>query len=388
MKLLYVIPSLEPAAGGTAEMVKIIGKSQQDLGHQVEVLSLDVPGSPWLIQSPIKVHALGKGLLFYGYNPKMREWLLAHASEYDAIIINGLWQYTSFGTWSALRKKRLSYFVFTHGMLDPWFKETYPLKHLKKWLYWPWTDYRVLRDARAVFFTSEQERLLARRSFWLYRCVEKVVSLGTLPPPGDRVLQRELFFQQFPNLKAKRIILFLGRVHEKKGCDLLIQAFASLLSEPACANREEIHLVIAGPCASAAYLEELQQLAARTCPASSVTWTGLLSGDVKWGALHAAEIFALPSHNENFGISVSESISCGVPVLISNKVNIFEEIERDGAGLVENDDLEGARRLLSRWFSMPAEKQQAMKEASERCFLSRFEAHGAARRVIDMIAAS
>ena len=63
-----------------------------------------------------------------------------------------------------------AYFVFTHGMLDPWFKRTYPLKHLKKWLYWPWAEYRVLRDAQAVLFTCEEERILARQSFWLYKC--------------------------------------------------------------------------------------------------------------------------------------------------------------------------------------------------------------------------
>ena len=364
-------------------MVKIIGKCQQELGHEVEVLSLDEPGAPWIVSSPLAVHALGRGRLKYGYNPALRAWLLERAAGFGAIIVHGLWQYTSFGTWSALRKKGLPYHVFTHGMLDPWFKQAYPLKHWKKWLYWPWTDYRVLRDAKAVFFTSEQERLLARRSFWLYRCVEKVVPLGTMPPPGDADLQKELFFGEFPALAGKRLVLFLGRIHEKKGCDLLIRAFAGVQ-----AGHGDTHLVLAGPCADAAYLEELRQLAARECPTPSVTWTGLLTGDVKWGALRAAEVFALPSHNENFGMSVSEAISCGLPVLISNKVNIFEEIRGDGAGLVDNDDLEGTRRLLARWFSMTAAERQAMGEAARRCFLARFEAHGAARRITELVAAA
>jgi len=371
VRLLHVIPSLAPEAGGTAEMVKIIGKAQREMGHAVEVLSLDEePG-----ESHLKVHAMGKGRLKYGYNPKLREWLRAHASEYDAIIVHGIWQYTSFATWSALREKRLPYYVFTHGMLDPWFKEAYPLKHLKKWLYWPWTDYRVLRDAKAVFFTSEQERLLARRSFWLYRCVEKVVSLGTMPPPGDAERQKTLFLREFPALAGKRIVLFLGRIHEKKGCDLLIRAFAGV--------PEDARLVIAGPCAAPVYLQELQRLAARE--GVSFTWTGLLSGDRKWGALRAADVFALPSHHENFGMSVSEAISCGLPALISSKVNIFEEIRDDGAGLVENDDLEGTRRLLTRWFAMSAAEQDAMRLGARQCFLSRFDARVAARRITELV---
>src|SRR5213076_1488953 len=112
------------------------------------------------------------------------------------------------------------------GMLDPWFKRTYPLKHLKKWIYWPWADYRVLRDARAVLFTTEEERLLARQSFWLYRCREAVVDYGTAGPTGDAARQRESFRSAFPMLRDTRNLLFLSRLHPKQGCDTLLAAFA------------------------------------------------------------------------------------------------------------------------------------------------------------------
>ena len=75
----------------------------------------------------------------------------------------------------------------------------------------------------------------------------------------------------------------------------------------------------------------------------------MLQGDAKWGAFYAAEVFALPSHQENFGVAVAEALACGTPVLISNKVNIWQEIAEDGVGLVEEDDLEGTTRLLERW---------------------------------------
>ena len=127
-------------------------------------------------------------------------------------------------------------------MLDPWFKQAYPLKHLKKWLYWPWAEYRVLRDARAVIFTTEEERTRARESFWLYRAHERIVPFGTTVPQIDAEATREAFLQTVPSLRGKRIVLFLGRVHAKKGCDLLIDAFARVAGrDPA------LHLVIAGP---------------------------------------------------------------------------------------------------------------------------------------------
>ena len=85
------------------------------------------------------------------------------------MIVNGIWQYNSFGAWRVTPHSSTPYVVVTHGMLDPWFKRAFPFKHLKKWLFWPWADYRVLRDAAAVLFTSEEERRLATQSFWLYR---------------------------------------------------------------------------------------------------------------------------------------------------------------------------------------------------------------------------
>src|SRR5262249_6303466 len=134
----------------------------------------------------------------------------AHAAAFDAVVVNGLWQYHGFGTRLALRRLDMPYHVFTHGMLDPWFKRAYPLKHLKKWLYWPWAEYRVLRDAAGVLFTSEEERLLARQSFWLYHAKEHVVAYGTSAPPQNGDALREAFLATHPQLRGKRIVLFLS----------------------------------------------------------------------------------------------------------------------------------------------------------------------------------
>src|ERR1700712_3850066 len=158
MKLLHILSSVNPDGGGPTEGVRQRGLRLTEMGHTVEVVSLDDPAEAWVREFPLDVHALGPPQGRYRYTDKLVAWLTAHAREYDAVVINGLWQYNSFGAWRALHRMRVPYFVFTHGMLDPWFKTTYPLKHFKKWLYWPWAVYRVLRDARAVLFTSEEER--------------------------------------------------------------------------------------------------------------------------------------------------------------------------------------------------------------------------------------
>jgi glycosyltransferase involved in cell wall biosynthesis len=378
MKILRSTHTVNPALGGPIESIKQSSTALLRRGHSVEIISLDAPEDPWVRDAPVPVHALGPGLGGYGYAPRFSSWIKERRADYDAVIVHGVWQYSSFGVWRALAGTTTPYFIFPHGMLDPWFKRTYPLKHLKKLLYWPWGEYRVLRDAAAVLFTSEEERRLARESFALYRSKEVVVNYGTAAP-ADLENARHAFFEAFPNLRGQRFFLFLGRLHEKKGCDLLIEAFAEIRN-----SSERIHLMIAGPSPDDDYRRHLQQMAAASD--GMISFPGMLTGDLKWGAFSAAEAFVLPSHQENFGIAVVEALACGTPVLISNKVNIWREIEADAAGYVENDDLAGTKALLNRWLATPAEMRFAMKQNATNCFASRFEIERATDSLLAVIA--
>jgi glycosyltransferase involved in cell wall biosynthesis len=366
MKILHLLSTIDPRAGGPTEGVRQSGIDMTALGHEVEVVSLDDPAAPYLAAFPLKVHALGPSRGNYGLTPKLVPWLKQHAARFDAVIINGLWQYHSYGAWKALREIDVPYYVFPHGMLDPWFKRTYPLKHLKKSLYWPWAEYRVLRDARRVLFTAEEERVLARQSFRLYRANEEVVAFGTTPPPAFSPSVRDAFLATYPELAAKRLILFLGRIHEKKGCDLLIEAFAQVRDIDPSA-----HLVMAGP-DGGEWTPVLQALARELGVADRITWTGMLLGDLKWGAFHAADAFVLPSHQENFGIAVAEALGCGLPALISDKVNIWREVEGDGAGIVGSDTVAGTVASLKRWLELEPSVAAAMRVQAVQTFKRRF----------------
>ena len=380
MKILRSIHSVNPARGGPIESVKQSSAVLTRRGHDVEIISLDAPTDPWVRDCPVQVHALGPGRGSYGFAPRFSRWIRERHAHYDAVIVQGLWQYSSFGVWRALRGTPTPYFVFPHGMLDPWFKRTYPLKHLKKLLYWPWAEYRVLRDSAAVLFTSEEERRLARESFSPYRCNEVVVNYGTAAPEIDLAGAREDFFNTFPQLRGRRFLLFLGRLHEKKGCELLIEAFAALRNS--AHGNQSLGLVFAGPCADEVYEDQLKRMAAN---ASGITFTGMLSGSLKWGALSAADAFVLPSHQENFGIAVAEALACGTPVLISNKVNIWREIAAAEAGYVENDDLAGTARLLERWLDTTPDVRATMKETASKGFAQHFEINRATDSLLEVL---
>lgn len=382
MRLLYVAPSVDPAQGGVAEAVRSLGVAQRQLGHRVEVATLDAPDAPHVRAFELPIQALGPGWKSYGYRKDFVPTLRALASRFDAVIVNGLWQYSTLGAWLALRRARTPYYVFPHGMLDPWFRRAYPAKHAKKWLYWLLAERWVLRRARAVLFTAEEERLLARQTFPFYRCREEMVGLGCVAPELNPPRQRAAFFTAFPELRGRRLLLFLGRLHGKKGCDLLIRAFGHFQSSHPVENAT---LVMAGPPSDDAYLQHLQHLAAETCRAGTVVFPGMLSGDLKWGAFQAAECFVLPSHQENFGVAVAEALACACPVLISRGVNIWREIEIDGAGLVEADTMAGTARLLERWETTPPAFREAMSQAARHTFEQRFEITGAAERMIALL---
>ena len=160
---------------------------------------------------------------------------------------------------------------------------------------------------------------------------------------------------------------------------MLIEAFARRAP-----GDQRTHLVMAGP-DQAGWASELRDRATRLGIAERVTFTGMLDGSMKWSALRAADVFVLPSHQENFGLSVAEALACRVPVLMSNRVNIWREVQGDGAGFIENDDLSGTERLLRRWFDAPDAQREEMRACAAECFTKRFEIGHAAASLLKIL---
>jgi glycosyltransferase involved in cell wall biosynthesis len=301
-----------------------------------------------------------------------------HAEDYDAVIVEGVWQFIGLGTWLALRGKDTPYFIWVHNMLSPWFRQ-YPIKHLKKWLYWFLVGHRILRDARAAIYFSDMESTLARRSFWPYQAKEAFAGLAIGVPSGDPQYQQRLFLRRFPALRNKRQILFMGRLHPVKGCDLLIEAFAQIAHLDS-----SLHLVFAGP-DQVGWQQELQKRVIELGLESRVLWTGMLSGDVKWGALRCAEVFVLPSHTEGFPVGVIEALACGVPVLISDKVYIWPEIQATGGAFVAKDDLEGTTELLKNWLQLPSDERESLERRTAEGYMKRFSRPAILKQLISTL---
>ena len=365
MKILHIIGTLNPTAGGPSESVRVL-LSFGPIGYTGEVVTLDGPGEEFYRDIPFPVHTLGPQTSTYGFNRKLYGWLRDNRHRFDGVVVNGLWQYCGLAAWLALRGK-VPYVVFSHGMLDPYFKRAFPRKHLKKWIYWVLGEYWVLRGAYRVLFTTREESRLAEQSFWLHHWNGFVVPYGASRPPGDGELLRQAFLEKFPELQGKRFMLFLGRIHLKKGCDMLIQAFVKY-----AALDPGLHLVMAGP-DQQSWSATLKQAVADAGLEDRVHWPGMINGNAKWGAFFAAEVFILPSHQENFGIAVAEALTCGLPVLLADKVNIASEIAEDKAGLMELDTQEGTDNLVRKWIQMPRAERDAMRRQTVLTFSARYD---------------
>lgn len=380
MKLLQVIGTLDPAYGGPVEALHQMTLALSELGHNLTTATLDGPDAPYPISFPGKVHTFGPSTGRYRYSHRLAPWLKQKIHNFDAVITYGIWQYQSLAVSRAAPRAGVPYFVFPHGALDPWSVKSISTKYAKKWLYWNFVEYNVLRNASAVLFRSKEEAAMSRLSFRNYFVKEEIVDNGIRRPPENHMIQCNTFYDAFPNLRKKRKIIFLGRVDPKKGCDLLIKALSHVIPAD---NR--LHLIISGPYNNT-YKSYLEKLIIDNELQSNVTWTGMLSKDLKWGAFRTSDVFILPSHQENFGISVVEALACGVPVLISDKVNIWRRVVDSGAGFAESDTVGGTRRLLERWIAQSTEQAKEMRVRARDCFENHFEIQQAALKLVSVVA--
>jgi glycosyltransferase involved in cell wall biosynthesis len=393
---------MDPEKGGVCQAIRTMITGLEESGIHNEVVSLDEPDAGFLKNDKFPVHALGKGKGPWRYNALLIPWLTDNFKRFDAVIVHGIWLYQSYAVNKAMRifKKNQwinpdrntlvpELFVMPHGMLDPYFQLATgrKIKALRNQLYYKFIEGAVINGADSMLFTCEEERMLARKPFRPYNPKkEMVVGLGVEEPVPDTSIT-ERAFADTCQAAGQEYILYLGRIHEKKGVDILIQAYAYVTEMHKRKHTVLPRLVIAGPGLESAFGKQMQQQVANNpFVRNAVFFPGMLTGNAKWGAFHGCEAFALCSHQENFGISVVEALACGKPVLVSNQVNIWKEIKNEDAGMVSTDNLSGTIDLLNRWIIFSREEKKQMGKNARICFEKNFSLQPAVSRLVYAIA--
>src|SRR5690606_964178 len=391
---------MDPSNGGPCQGIRNFIPELEKLGVQNEVVTLDSPTAIFLGADDFPIHALGPASNPWAYSGSLVNWLYENFHRYDAVVVHGLWLYHGYAARKALlqlkrqNKVRKSgkvpkLFVMPHGMLDPYFQKApeRKLKAIRNWIYWKLVEGNLVNEADGLLYTCEEELRLARHTFRPYRPKREInVGYGIARPAPYAEDMVNAFSKKCPQLNNQPYLLFLSRIHEKKGLDLLINAYEQIVKGFLFGNNDFPKLVIAGPGLDSGYGKKIQDIVCGNAVLKqSVFFTGMLSGEAKWGAFYGCEAFILPSHQENFGIAVVEALACGKPVLISNQVNIWSEIETEGGGMVGKDDLLGTYQMIRSWISSSEGEKVGMGRKARRCFEKKFDIGLNAERYLNAI---
>ena len=354
MRILVTSFHIAPQSGGLRVGVLGLCKGLAKRGHQVSLYTTNADGNKTLDVS-LGVSTLEEDVEVFYYPAQktifgnvlsypMVRALKHRVPNVDLVLIHSLYQFTSTVAAHYCRKFRVPYVLRPHGILDT--TPAHRRRWLLKWAYIQLFEKRNFDCAAAIQYSSRMEEEMARH-FMTVKSPNLLIPEGISLEPFAKLPLRGSFRAKYPEMTGKSLILHLGRLHQKKGLDLLIEAFSRVAG-----RRNDAHLVLAGS-GDSDYVMRIAQMLRDRGVFDRATITGQLDDDEKFAVLRDADVFVLPSYGENFGISVVEAMACGLPVVISDKVGIWREIAEAEAGIVTTCQSEKIADAIERLLDDP-----------------------------------
>jgi len=364
MRILHVIPSVSERSGGPGQAIFPMCRALAQHGIEVLLISTDhglreegVSVALSHSGKPMEFTHKGVPAIFFPtqwgdsfkYSGSLARWLEHNVSAFDVVHIHAVFNHACIAAARACRRHHVPYIIRPLGTLASW---SLRQKSLRKALFWHTLGRPMLTNAGALHCTAQEERIAAQQELGLSN--GRVVPLGIEAGLFESAERNDRFPFEHPDLKHNPYVLVLSRLHPKKGLDIFLQAFLPLSRQNGFANWR---LVLAGE-GPGDYVAKLKTMVREAGAEDVVLFPGWLDGEMKASALNHAALLALPSHHENFGLCVMESLACGVPVLVSPHVNLANEIETARAGWIAPVDSEALQRALAEIFMSPDERQK------------------------------
>jgi len=338
MKILHVINTLSPRYGGPVKACKTLCSSLARAGEDVTIYTTDLNYPTGVCDVVLNQEIKQDGYSLYYFHVQFNSYVFSvdyfkaikkNINKFDIVHIHGIYRFPQAVAAYYCRKNNVPYIVRPHGSLDPYLFNNNRRK-LRKRFYEYFIENRNLNNASAIHYTTEEEKFLVKP---LGFKAKNVVSPNSVEiSKYDNLPVRGLFRKKYKIDNNQKIILFYGRINFKKGLDILIDAYSKTLIK-----YSNMFLVIAGP-DNDGYRMRVEKWIDDKGISEKVIFTGMLLGNDSLELLKDADIFALPSYTENFGIAVAEAMACGLPVVISNKVNIYRDVLAAKAGIVTKCD--------------------------------------------------
>lgn len=363
MRILHVIPSLSPTSGGPSFALPAMARALSGFDVHVTAATTDDDGRGKHL-SGITLGQLNpkegwdvlyfrKQTEFYKASLPLVDWLRCHVRQFDAVHVHAVFSFASLAAGRAAAAAGVPYVVRPLGVLNRWGMEN--RRRFVKALSFRLFDLPMLRKASAMHYTSRMEMEDASR-FGL-KNLQRVIPIGMDLSPFDSLPQREVFSARFSETASSRNILFLSRVDEKKGIDLLLEAFARIATQ-----RPDIRLVICGS-GDTSLTAKLQSQAASLGIVPRVTWAGQVAGELRLAAFSAAEMFVLPSHSENFGIALLEAMAAGLPCVSTDQVALALDAVRDKAVVLADRNPGAIAAKMEALLDSPQDRQRLGQSA-------------------------
>lgn len=345
MRVLHVMSQVDPRHGGPVMALDVLARAQAAQGALVTVAATYCAGSDVSVvdgmeADGVRTVLIGPSRSAMDRHPSLSGAVSDLVRESDVVHIHGLWQEIQHRAARSAQRSGVPYIIRTCGMLSPW---SLSQSAVKKRAYLQWRLKRNLREASALHFTADSEREAAGR---LGVLAPSIIEPNGLDLDQYRVPLSGVRFREQHGIGLGRpLVLFLGRLHQKKGIDLLIPAV-----ERVVATVPDIALVIAGPDEDG-YRADLEGQVQRAGLQDRVTFTGPLDRAESRSALAAADLFVLPSRDENFAVAAIESLAMGSPVIVSDRVGVHRAIRQGEVGAVVPLDVNPLAREIERWLT-------------------------------------
>jgi glycosyltransferase involved in cell wall biosynthesis len=362
MKILQIVPSISLVYGGPSQMVLGLSAALAKLGQAVTIITTDSNGdtgqTPLDVPLGVPVDQNGYQIYYFRCSPFRRykfslplfTWLANNAKNYDIAHIHALFSPVSSISASIARSRQLPYILRPLGTLDP---ADLRKKQQLKQIYANLLEKPNLAASAAVHFTSKQECQTSEK-FGL-KTNDIVIPLGV-----DFFKNTESDTVKSLNIpQNKPVILYMSRIDPKKGLDLLLPSLETLLQQGL-----DFHFVLAGSNPQdTEYENRIKSQINSSILANNTTITGFVTGEVKNSLLARADLFVLPSYYENFGIAVAEAMAAGIPVVISDGVDLHPAVQEAAAGWVTPCTVEGLTSALETALNNAEIRQQRGKNA-------------------------
>jgi len=330
-RIAHVTPSVDPTAGGPANVIVRLAAAQAALGHEVTVVSKLAPSRRDIFQAASGniPHFRQVRLLLAPWTSYVAGWFGHRAMpifeslfpSIDIVHIHGVWEPMLVTAAATAHRFNIPYVVRPCGVLDPW---SLRQQRLKKKLALALTHRKMLNQAALIHtLNSEEHQLIEPLGLQAPRTI---IPNGVFLDEVDDTPSDHKLFERFPDLRTHPYILFLGRLHYKKGLDILAEAFARIAP-----RHPEVHLLVAGPDGGAQ--EGFLRMIHRHQLEPRVHLAGPLVGSAKFTAYRGATCFCLPSRQEGFSLSITEALALRVPVAISQDCH-FPQVQQVGAGRI------------------------------------------------------